>query len=222
MLWLHGDEALTFLGELWRGKSIGRIMLNLLLARHAVLEGTVFDLGGGQSPSYWRFIRPASALQVINVDLNSAARPTVLASLERPLPFASAQADAVLLFNVLEHIYDHRRLLAEIRRLLKPEGRLYLWVPFLVAIHNDPDDYFRYTASALTCLLTGSGFDSIQVFPAGGLFLALGNLLDPLWRWRPVRLIGGGLALGMEALLPAAYRRQAAQRWPVGYLILAS
>lgn len=219
---LRRDEFLTFLKELWRGKSIARIMLNLMLARHVSLEGRVFDLGCGRSPSYWRFIRRDSALQVISVDLNPAAHPTVVASLERPLPFADAQADMVLLLNVLEHIYAHRQLLLEIRRLLKAGGRLYLWVPFLTAIHGDPFDYFRYTASSLANLLEESGFVSIQVLPVGGLFMATGNLLDPLWRWRLLRLMAGGLVLGIETLLPAAYQRQADARWPVGYLVVAA
>jgi len=219
---LRKDEVNIFFKELWRGKSVSRILLNLLLARQATIKGTAFDLGAGGLPSYWRFLQLVAAARVITLDMISNKRPNIVASLETPLPLAAAQAETVLLLNVLEHIFNHRQLLAEIRRLLKNGGQLYLWVPFLVAIHGDPFDYYRYSDVTLARLLREAGFANVQVVPAGGFFLAVSNLLEPLWRWRILRIIGCGLALFIEYLLPASYKSKAGRRWPVGYLVLAS
>jgi 2-polyprenyl-6-hydroxyphenyl methylase/3-demethylubiquinone-9 3-methyltransferase len=41
------------------------------------------------------------------------------------LPFADAQMDVVTCFQVLEHVRDVRTTLSEVRRVLKPQGRLF-------------------------------------------------------------------------------------------------
>ncbi len=45
------------------------------------------------------------------------------------LPFPDATFDHVILIDVLEHLDDERGLLAEVSRILKPEGRLVVTVP---------------------------------------------------------------------------------------------
>jgi ubiquinone/menaquinone biosynthesis C-methylase UbiE len=57
------------------------------------------------------------------------------------LPYPDASFDLVLLDNVLEHVRDQARTLAEIRRVLRPEGTLYLVTPKPLALYslwNDP------------------------------------------------------------------------------------
>lgn len=45
------------------------------------------------------------------------------------LPFADASFDIVICSEVLEHIHDHRRAMAELQRVLKPSGDLVISVP---------------------------------------------------------------------------------------------
>jgi len=52
-----------------------------------------------------------------------------LADLESPLPFSDATFDLVVAKDLLEHLLAPERLLAEMRRVLKPEGRLVLSIP---------------------------------------------------------------------------------------------
>jgi SAM-dependent methyltransferase len=57
-------------------------------------------------------------------------RATVIAaSAEERLPFADAVFDVVFCTEVIEHVKAPVRCLAEIRRVLKPDGRLVLTVP---------------------------------------------------------------------------------------------
>ncbi len=57
------------------------------------------------------------------------------------LPFPDGSFDLVLLDNVLEHVTDQRRTLAEIRRVLAQGGLLYMVTPKPLALYslwNDP------------------------------------------------------------------------------------
>lgn len=45
------------------------------------------------------------------------------------LPFDSESFDSVLIDNVLEHIEDPNSLLAEIKRVIRPNGGLLIGVP---------------------------------------------------------------------------------------------
>ncbi len=63
------------------------------------------------------------------------------AAVAEHLPFATASQDLVILDNVLEHVQDQERTLAEIRRVLRPDGLLYMVTPkpfALYSLWNDP------------------------------------------------------------------------------------
>lgn len=57
------------------------------------------------------------------------------------LPYAAARFDVVILDNVLEHVRDREATLAELRRVLRPAGLLYLVTPkplALLSLWSDP------------------------------------------------------------------------------------
>lgn len=67
------------------------------------------------------------------------------------LPWSDASLDLVVLDNVLEHVQDRERTLAEIRRVLVPGGLLYLVTPkpfALASILSDP----HYQLAGLTLM----------------------------------------------------------------------
>jgi len=64
-------------------------------------------------------------------------------------PFRESSFDAILLMNVLEHVYDTHAMLARLTKLLKPGGVLVVAIPFLVKMHQTPVDFARYTHYAL-------------------------------------------------------------------------
>ena len=117
---------IKLIAETWRNKSMGRTLMNLEVQKHVELQGVVLDLGGGSDPSYWRFIdKRGSGVKVVKIDIVSEYSPHIIASLEKELPIKSDSVDCVLLFNVLEHIYAHHRLVKEIHRILRSSGKFY-------------------------------------------------------------------------------------------------
>lgn len=86
------------------------------------------------------------------------------------LPFANDSFDAILCTETLEHVARPEETLAELFRVLKPGGCLFLTTPFAHEEHQIPHDYFRYTSYALHSICTGAGFSEVRVEASGGLF----------------------------------------------------
>ena len=69
------------------------------------------------------------------------------------LNFVKKKFDNIIIFNVLEHIYDDRIALHELSKILKKNGKIYISTPFLYRYHEAPEDYKRYTVTYFEKLL---------------------------------------------------------------------
>jgi SAM-dependent methyltransferase len=126
--------------------------------------------------------------EVIGVDadreaLKEAAKlgiETRWADLDEPLPFADGSFDVVVAGELLEHLRDPRRLVAEARRVLRPGGTFVASVPNAYRLKNrlrfllgrkpedDPTHLQMFSAEEVRTLL--SEFDEPQLhFIAGRL-----------------------------------------------------
>lgn len=81
------------------------------------------------------------------------------------LALEDSSVDAFISLYALEHIFDYKATVAEAHRCLKPGGRYLVVVPFLYYYHAAPDDYFRFTMSALEKLF--SDFSILFKIPLG-------------------------------------------------------
>jgi 2-polyprenyl-3-methyl-5-hydroxy-6-metoxy-1,4-benzoquinol methylase len=75
--------------------------------------------------------------------------------------------DSAVLINVLEHIEEDDKALAELHDLLKPGGRLILWVPAFALLYSDFDrsigHHRRYRRNELAAQLNRSGFQIVDL-----------------------------------------------------------
>ena len=82
------------------------------------------------------------------------------------LPFADASADIVTALDVIEHIEDDRRAVAEMLRILKPGGTMVITVPAFQALWSDWDvalhHFRRYRRPALRALLAEAGLEVVR------------------------------------------------------------
>lgn len=67
---------------------------------------------------------------------------------------------AVICLSVLEHCGDPFAMARNISRLVKPGGTLFLSVPWVWSIHGYPDDYWRFTPSAVKLLFPDFHMDT--------------------------------------------------------------
>ena len=160
--------------------------INSLLrdAEHAAisritLSGKGVDLGGDSRSGYQDLFK--GKYELVTVNLNEKSNPDVLHNLEKPLPFKDKTFDFALMINVLEHIFDYRQLLEESARIVKKEGAIVIVVPFLFPYHPSPEDYRRFTVSALRRELEIVGVRDIDIRPLGsGVFSAYYLFVDRL------------------------------------------
>ena len=95
------------------------------------------NLGSGQAPK----------AGFVNVDNIRFPGTSLVADLDKPLPFKAGTADYIYLSHVLEHLRDRMVFLAEANRVLKAGGIIELVVPHKssgLAHHLDHLTYFAW------------------------------------------------------------------------------
>lgn len=60
--------------------------------------------------------------------------------------------DLVICTNVLEHIFETKLAIENMKKLLKKGGHLFVSVPFIYPLHDEPGDYWRFTEHSLRML----------------------------------------------------------------------
>ena len=94
----------------------------------------------------------------------------------KKLPFGNECFDVVTCIGVLEHEYDFKSIVGEMKRVLKVNGVIFLTVPDMFPVHDSPDDFFRFTEFGVRRLF--EPFVVLDVFKMGvGCFTLVGNYL---------------------------------------------
>lgn len=118
---------------------------------------------------------------------------------EEPLPFADKSFDVVVFSEVMEHVRFPQKALAEIRRVLKLDGRLIGSVPNSFRLRNrlrflagnqyesDPSHLRQYSFSILRRELE-SQFRDVEIHPVSGHLLGGGSTGIPVFPWLPFRV----------------------------------
>ena len=161
----------------WDRTYLSTVMLENSLRQCAVyVKGKVLDVGCGRRP-YEKTLF-AGATDYIGVDyLSDRSRRNVICS-ALGLPFAADVFDTVVSTEVLEHLPEPLLALREMRRVLKPAGRLVLSTPMYWPRHDLPCDFFRYPYDGLLHLVKESGLELIKLYNRGRSYACLGQMLQ--------------------------------------------
>jgi SAM-dependent methyltransferase len=86
--------------------------------------------------------------------------------------------DLVIIEQVLEHVLTPYRAVRALFGLLKPGGYCLVTTPFLIRLHEGPDDCSRWTETGLKYLLAEGGFplDRIRTGSWGNRACVIANL----------------------------------------------
>jgi SAM-dependent methyltransferase len=154
---------------------------------------SVLDIGGRLQP--YRPLLGTRAVSYVAVDLQMTPLVNVRAAAEA-LPFADEQFDFVICTQVFEYLLDPGLVVAEIKRVLRKDGILFLSAPSIF-LRENLEEYWRFLPEGLRHLL--SGFEAVEIMPEGNsligfvrtcnVFMASffrPRILAPLWHWTGV------------------------------------
>jgi SAM-dependent methyltransferase len=164
---------------------------------------------------------------VINLDICRRPHVDIIGDAHR-LPFLADSVDAVFCQAVLEHIPRPVIVVDEIRRVLKPSGKVYVDVPFTYPYH-DVVDFQRFTQDGLLQL-----FDDFEIIdldvsigPATAMIYQIRWTLAALLSFNNRRLFSAWKIFFGWLLFPLRYLNsplrdnQFARQCATGYRLLA-
>ena len=150
--------------------------------------------------------------RVINFEIVDYASTDVLGVGEK-LPFADNTFEYIISSSVLEHVMDPFKCADEMRRVLKPGGKIMCSVPFLIPFHGYPHHYYNMTSQGLANLFKGMKIESNS--PSSPIF-ALTSLVG-LWAMGlglSDRIAFDKVTLGeLASAMPALHSGQPSE-WP--------
>ncbi len=178
-----------FIKKPWRVNSSRKYLAEF--ARRAAASipknSRVLDAGAGDTPYRSYFVQAHyDSTDLCEVEKNYGTL-SYICDLKN-LPIRADYYDLVFCSQTLEHVTDPNMVLAEIKRVLKPGGLLWLTAPFYYEEHEVPYDYYRYTQFGLSYLIQNVGLQLESIEWLEGYFGTLGYQLQEAAKAIPLSL----------------------------------
>jgi SAM-dependent methyltransferase len=134
----------------------------------------VLDVGCGDRPYETLFAR---ATEVIGFDVPGNEHADLHGSIDA-IPVDESSFDVVLCLQALEHVPDPAAAIRELRRVVRPGGRVLLSTHGVYPFHPNPEDLWRWTHQGLERLFRANGeWTSVTVTPGAGTAATVAMLL---------------------------------------------
>lgn len=153
--------------------------------REYKIRGNLLDVGCGQKPYRLLFHNIKSYKGIdfqshsVNKDMNFGAPDYFFSNnylVDLKLPFNDCQFDNTVSFQVLEHHKDPNKMIKEMARVTKRGGYIMISAPFIWGIHEEPNDFFRFTEYAFINLFNKHSCKVLTIRRQGSLFSSISIL----------------------------------------------
>jgi len=115
--------------------------------------------------------------EVVNLDIAPFQNVDIVADVQ-DLPFKDNSIDMIIAESLLEHVEDAPKAIAEIQRVLKPGGYVWVKIPFMYPFHDSPNDFYRWTHEGIK-----KAFDKCRPVSVGVFSGPMTTFLATLAHW---------------------------------------
>jgi len=151
-----------------------RYLLNQQVKKYSKnLYGQVLDIGSGGFDRYSDLISYDS---YVKMDISPGKNVDIVGS-ATSIPFGDSSFDCLVSTQVFEHLADPSRAASEAFRVLRSGGILLVTVPQINELHEEPNDYWRYTKFGLKELFEKEGLRLVEMDQRGGFFSMLAQII---------------------------------------------
>lgn len=186
------------------------------------LRGQILDIGGSKKSGYHELLGNA---YITTANIDPAYGCDLVFDIQERFPISDEIYDYCIALNVLEHIYKFENVFKEVNRILKYDGSFIFATPFMYQIHGSPDDYFRYTKSAIIKLASENGFTVNDIQEIGlGLFSLFFQVTGGALPGNVLKKICKKTCLFLDRFLLKISKRYRilCERIPLGYFVIAT
>lgn len=160
-----------------------RTRIDDAIGSHAHLaHGVLFDVGCGSKPyekAFAPFVTDYLGLEY-SPDSGYRLNKADFCGDAALLPLADESVDTILCTEVMEHVHDLERTIAEFARVLRAGGTIITTAPFVYPIH-DAYDFFRYSPDGLAVMMTRYGLSVEEIEPLSGTAVTLAIMFKLYW-----------------------------------------
>jgi len=156
----------------------GRIELHEQIKRHAnFIRGRILDVGAG---NFSRYKELFNFNEYVKMDIRPEKDIDVVGKIEK-IPFPDCAFDSVVCTQVLGDVYDLRKAFSELHRVLRPEGVTLVTENLFDSLHDEPNDYWRFTKHSLRRLAEDAGFKIEVLEHRGGYRSVMAQMRARYW-----------------------------------------
>ncbi len=138
-------------------------------------EKIILDVGGGKRFQKWlkeyKHLFKNCDFKIMDYDNSIGAD---LVGDIHDIPLINNSVDAIICSSVLEHVENPIKAVKEMRRILKKNGKIFVYIPSIYPYHAKKGtypDYWRFFDDTISLLF--KDFKEVEIEKRGGYFKAL-------------------------------------------------
>ena len=153
------------------------------IIQEILIDDDVLDIGRAMRDNF----KDINCKKIDTLDVNDfGSYPDIICDIcADNLDELNEKYDKIICIAILEHVYNPFKAVDNLKKMLKNNGTIYGYVPYLHHYHAPSNlrfqDYFRFSKDALAYLF--KDFESVELFPVRGRISAPLNLLFA-GRWK--------------------------------------
>ena len=162
------------LQQLFRPGIIGFFINPFFLGRSAMyinvkrlsknISGKTLDVGSGSKPYIGLF---NNVTEYIGMDIEQSGHKHQREYIDvfydgQTFPFEESAFDSLVFFEVLEHVFNPDTFFKQIKKVVKPNGRCLITIPFIWGEHEQPYDFARYSSFGLKHMFDQHGLEIVE------------------------------------------------------------